>query len=364
VIRPVNSAVLAYLASACFHETPAPIRIAVAFPSRNAAVAFMAADEINAAGGVQGAFVQIIRDTIPIEAEPADVEVRRAESIVAQRPLVGVVGHGGSRGSLVAAPVYNEAHVVHLVPTGTSRLLRNAGRWTFALPADDSAEGAFIARFARERLGARRAALFYINDEYGVGLRDGVRSALGTLALAREVRLSLESDLEPAVDLALRDRPDVVIVAARFQTATAVARMLAARDSRVPIVAGDGAVTLPELAEGVGAWGEGRVYAATFWLPSATDSASRRFAAALRRRLLRQATASDALIYDAVRLLVAAVAAVGREPEAVRGYVASLGAARPAFPGVSGPIGFGRERAPLVMGVVRGGDLVSVEPRF
>lgn len=349
-------------AAGCRREPPEPIRIAVAFPTRNAAVAFMAADEINARGGVRGALIQIIRDTIPTEAEPADVEIRRAESIVAQRPLA-VVGHGGSRGSLAAAPVYNQARVVHIVPTGTSRLLRGAGRWTFALPPDDSAEGAFIARFLRDRVGARRVAVFYVNDEYGVGLRDGVRAALRPIVPIRELRLDLDSDLEPLVALALRDRPDAVVVAARARAAIAVTRLLASRGSRVPIVVGDGAVMLPDLLQQTGPAAEGRLYAATFWLATASDSASRRFVAAVERRLSRRAVASDALIYDAVALLAAAVERVGRDPERVRAYVESAGADGPPFQGVAGRYGTA-QRPALVMGVARGGDLVPVEPPF
>lgn len=346
--------------AACGREPATPVRIAIAFPARNAAVAFMAADEINAAGGIRGALLQIIRDTIPMDAEPADVEVRRAELLVAQRPLA-VVGHGGSRGSLVAAPVYNEAGIVHVVPTGTSRLLRTAGPWTFALPPDDSVEGAFIARFARERLGARRAALLYLNDEYGIGLRDGIKAALGEVVLTRELRIGHESDLTALIDLALRDRPDVLLAAVRAPTVGAVMRQLAARRAALPVIAGDGAVVLPDLLVESGPGAEGRLYAATFWLAGRPDSASRAFEAALRRRLLREPTASDALIYDAVRLLAQAVADVGQEPAEVRDWLHSLGRTRPPFRGVTGALAPG-SRPPLVMGVVRGGTLVSVEP--
>jgi branched-chain amino acid transport system substrate-binding protein len=353
------AAVCAALA-ACGREPATPVRIAIAFPTRNAAVAFMAADEINAAGGLRGAFLQIIRDTIPMDAEPADVEVRRAELLVAQRPLA-VVGHGGSRGSLVAAPVYNDAGIVHVVPTGTSRLLRSAGVWTFVLAPDDSVEGAFIARFARERLGARRAALIYLNDEYGTGLRDGIKAALGDVVLTRELRVSRESELAALVDLALRDRPDVLLVAVRAPTVAAVMRLLAARREAVPVIAGDGAVVLPDLAVESGPAAEGRLYAATFWLPGGTDSASLAFEVALRRRLLREPTASDALIYDAVRLLAQAVRDVGREPADVRDWLHSLGRSRPPYRGVTGALAHGA-RPPLVMGVVRGGTLAAVEP--
>src|SRR5207245_5907500 len=72
---------------------------------------------------------------------------------------VGVVGHGSSRRSLVASSVYNEAGIPQITPTSTSRLLHAVGPWTFMLAPDDSAEGAFMAAFAAERLGARRVSI-------------------------------------------------------------------------------------------------------------------------------------------------------------------------------------------------------------
>jgi branched-chain amino acid transport system substrate-binding protein len=200
-------------------NTAEPVRIGVAFPARNVPVAFMAADEINAAGGVRGRPVQIVRDTIPVSAEPADLEIQRALSIVARGPLVGVVGHGGSRGSLAAAPVYNDAKIVHIVPTGTSRLLARAGPWTFPLPPNDSIEGAFIAAFVRDVLRARTVVIFYVSDEYGVGLRDGVRAALAgsPVSVRREQRYDLESDLGSLLQAAVQGgAPDVVLVAGRL----------------------------------------------------------------------------------------------------------------------------------------------------
>ncbi|MBI1723414.1 MAG: amino acid ABC transporter substrate-binding protein [Gemmatimonadetes bacterium] len=344
-----------------------PIKIGVAFPTRNAAVAFMAADEINATGGVSGRFVQIVRDTIPVEAEPADVEIQRAQSLLARGPLAGVVGHGGSRGSLAAAPVYNDAEVLQIVPTGTSRLLARAGPWTLPLPPNDSVEGAFLADFVRDRLRARSVAIFYVSDEYGVGLRDGVRAALegGETRVAREQRYDLESDLRALVDAALHAGvPDAIVVAGRYQATAIIARWLAERGVPTRVVAGDGAVVLPDVADmaGAGVTGE-RIFIATFWLPSAPDTASQRFARTLQQRLLREATASDALIYDAVKLLARAVEEVGTNPERVRKYVLSLGRSRPRYQGVSGAIAFGDAAGPprLVMGVLRGRSLVPVD---
>ncbi len=352
------------LAAGC-RASRTPIKIGVAFTGRNIAAAYLAADEINSAGGLRGRVLQLVQDTIPVAAEPADVEIQRAQRLVAAGPLVAVIGHGGSRGSLAAAPVYNDAHVVQIVPNGTSRLLARAGQWTFAMPPNDSVEGAFIARFVRDSLRARSVVLFYVSDEYGVGLRDGILAALGSgVRVLRDQRYDLSSNLEPLVDIAVRHEvPDVVIVAGRTVAAVRIALRLAQRAPGARMVVGDGAVNLPDLSRDAGPWAAGRLYAATFWLATARDSASQRFGGALTGRLQREATSPDALVYDAVNLVAAAVREVGDDPAAVRAYLMTLGRSRPRFRGVTGEIGLGDGAGPprLVMGVVRGNSLVPVD---
>jgi branched-chain amino acid transport system substrate-binding protein len=355
-----SGALLLAVAVACQRSTR-PVRIAVASLARNDAVAFMAADDINARGGIRGRPLLVVHDTIPVDAEPIDLEIRRAQYLVAQRP-VAVVGHGGSRGSLAAAPIYNEARVLQLVPSGTSRLLARAGPWTLTLVPNDSVEGEFIARFVRDELRARTVAIFYVSDEYGVGLRDGVRAALGpAVQVVREQRYGLGSDLHTLMDATVRGgAPDVIVVAGREAATSTIVRRLVELGLPSRVVAGDGAVVLPDLPRDAGPGAEGRLFAATFWLPTSPDTASQRFARAVQQRLLREATATDALVYDAVGVLATALRKVGDDPTDVRNYVLSLGRSRPRYRGVTGEIGFGAGAGPprLVMARVRGQSLV------
>jgi branched-chain amino acid transport system substrate-binding protein len=358
--------VVALLAGACGRSAE-PVRIGVVFSARNSAIAFLAADDINSAGGVRGRPLVIVLDTITETSDQADVEIRRAQSIVRRTRVVGVVGHAGSRVSLVAAPIYNAAEVVHIVPTGTSRLLARAGPWTLTLAPNDSVEGTFIAEFVRDRLRARSVVMLYVNDEYGMGLRDGVRSALSgsDVRLLREQRYDISGDIGTAVDAALRGgAPDVVVVGGRARETGAIARRL--RALRVPsrVVAGDGSDVLHDLVTVAGPAAAG-IYVTTFWLPGAgADTASERFRRAVSQRFVRPASSQDAMIYDAVRVMAAAVEAVGDDPAAVRRYLLELGRTRPRYRGLTGEIGFGAGAGPprFVMGVVRGDSIVPVEP--
>jgi branched-chain amino acid transport system substrate-binding protein len=309
-----------------------------------------ARDEI-ASWPPRGTPIRIIYDSV-VQGDPPDVEVARAQRLVAVPGLVGVVGHGGSRGSLVAAPVYNEAGIPQITPTSTSRLLRGAGDWTFNLAPSDSAEGAFIADYASRRLAARRVTLFYTNDEYGVGLRQGVVSELGRLGVTVLDQVSCEpsSDFETLVAAALqRGVPDVVIVAARQVETARIAQLVHARHPRVSYLVGDGALIVPELAEQAGP-AAGRLHVATFWLPDAPDSVSQAFVRRFQATNGSTPHATEALGRDALILLATAVREVGPRPERIRQYLADLGRTRPPFVGVTGEITFQPDRPPrLVM---------------
>jgi branched-chain amino acid transport system substrate-binding protein len=279
-------------------------------------------------------------------------EVAYAEAAIAIPGLVAVVGHPSSRASLLAAPIYGEAGVPFIVPTATSRRLRDAGPWTFQLAPDDEAEGAFIAAFALDSLAARDITIFYlVADEYGIGLRDGIVNALRSRGVvpADEVGILEDSDFPRRVAASLRRRtPRAVVIAARTAEAAAIARAVRGRLPSVPLLLADG-VGYDAAALGAGSRG-GAVYAVAWWRPEASDSASRAFVARFERAAGRAPRPQEAMYYDGLMLAAEAVRVAGPRRVAIQRFLRELGGARPPYQGITGPISFtpGR-RANLVM---------------
>lgn len=341
-----------------------PAVLAYAFPSWGQASVRVAADEVSAWPAQTRRLVRFEYESLAVGGDRPDIEVLRAHRLAAVPGLVGVIGHGGSRGSLVAAPVYNQIGIVQLTPISTSRLLRSAGPWTFMLAPDDSVEGAFIGMFAAGPLGARRAAIFYINDEYGAGLRDGVQAELARrgVAVTTVVQFDKSGDFGVLVDAALRrGRPDVVILAARQDEAGAIARIAQARAPGLRFVAGDGALVLPQLAVHAGPAADS-IYGVAFWLPAESgDSLNREFIARHRRIAGHDPLPADAMSHDALMLMATAVRDAGPDRAAIRDYLLALGRTRPPYRGVTGDITFLPDRPPrLVMARLRAGQLVRV----
>lgn len=346
---------------------PALIGFAYGLPSPNAAD--VAEDAIRRLPPADGIELRITIATAKLAGFPGSIE--HARRLAALPGVVGVVGHAGSRESIVSARIYNQAGIPQIVPTGTSRWLRRAGPWTFMLAPDDSAEGAFIGWFVAERLRASAVTIFHTDDEYGIGLRDGAAAELRArgIAVADRVPISAEAcrgqdpeaGVRAVVDASLRRaRPDAVIIAARSYETGCVARRVSEHLPAVPLVAGDGVEFEGPLLARAGR-AAASLHVVAFWHPDAPDSVSRDFVTRYRRVAGRFPQPSDALIYDGVMLLAQAGREVGPDRERIRRYLESLGVSRPPYRGVTGPISFGAMRTrPLYMMRIQGGTPTSV----
>lgn len=350
---------------------PAPVvaRIGIGYRGQDRAAAIAASTDSANAG--RGAFriEMALQGTLPGRTGSASaLEVENAARLASTAGLVGVVGHGGSREALMTAPIYNEAGIPQIVPTGTSRRLMQAGKWTFQLAPNDSIEGEYLGRFVAERLHARSVTIFYVLDEYGAGLRDGLIAELTrrNVTILDAVPLPGSSECPPAkaqndlasvIDAALlRGRPDVVVMANRQNEAGCIVSHVHARYPGVLFAAGDGLLADAAFRERAGV-GADSTYLVAFWHPDRPDSVSRAFAARYERLHGIQPRHDEAMVHDAFMALATAVRAVGTDGEKVREYLASLGHERPALQGVTGPISFPGDARRLMMTRVQGSAL-------
>jgi branched-chain amino acid transport system substrate-binding protein len=177
LIAPRLAALLALagFVSGCGAADSGPIRIGVAgsfsdpigLPMKLAAE--LAAEEINAGGGIGGRPLELVlRDDY---ADP-DSAVFVASDLYTSR-VSAVVGHLFSGMTLAAAPVYNggDDPVVAISPSSSSPDVTAAGDYTFRVCPSDQAHGTVLAHWVRDRLGLTHGAVLYLNDEYGRGIR-------------------------------------------------------------------------------------------------------------------------------------------------------------------------------------------------
>ncbi len=297
-----------------------------------------------------------------MRGESIETELARALQAIDQPGVVAVVGHESSAGSLVAAALYHEAGLPLLVPTATTPVLDDL-EGTFPLAPNDWAQGAFLARFAREELGADSITVFFVNDEYGRGLREGIVQELDILGVQvlEELPVLPGSNLDVMVEASLaRHVPDAIVAAVRSPDVWTISRRAQELTSGMPVVAGDGAYvgSMAPVEAGPGA---DSVYVSVFWHVLTADSSARRFIADFRRESGRYPRPDDAMVFDAIMLAATAIRQVGVDPAAVELYLTELGVTRPPYRGVTGDIHFhdGRD-GPLLMVNPQDGDFMPL----
>jgi branched-chain amino acid transport system substrate-binding protein len=332
-----------------------PVLLGYAYARGSPNVADVAQEALDQAPG--GPAIRIER--WPVGSPGLGGEIRGATLFARTPGMVGVVGHAGSRETLLGAPVYNSEGIPLLVPTSTSRRLSELGPWIFRLAPNDSVEGDVLAAFVTDSLRARSATIFYFSDEYGVGLRDGVTAGLtrrGAIVLD-QVSVSMGScpplsttdDFATVVSASLqRATPDVVILAGRRVDGGCVMRIVDSAHPAMRFVAGDGIEGgSPQLREIAGRAVE-RLHSVVFWRGAQDDSAARAFGRRFQRIVGRPPDDTDAMVYDAFMLLGKAVREAGADRAAVRGWLESLGGSRAPWQGITGPVSFRGERRHVI----------------
>ena len=364
--RTARCAGLLLLALVACKETSGPIEVALALPLEYPGVAPMvrgaelAVEQINAAGGIGG---RQLRLTKYDDFGDPDSAARVANGIVAGS-AAAVIGSAYSGTTLAAAGIFNGPDpIVQLSPTASSPALTDAGTWTFRSCPSDLAYGAALARWAFDSLHLQRAAILYVNDEYGRGVRRTFSDEFRRLG--GEV---LESDPflaeQPQVSSYLKrireqHHAQVLILAANLAEGVPVLREIRQSGLTLPVLGSDGLVGV----EGEGAVAEG-VYVSTSYLVDADTPANREFVAAYTRRFPTAGPPDQgaAGTYDALRLMASIFAQVGSDRAQVRDALAKVGLSTPMFEGAAGEVAFDEHgdvpRHPVQIGIVRGGRLI------
>lgn len=336
---------LAVTIAACGGDGQGAVRIGVAgsfsdpigTPMQLAAE--LAAEEINATGGVAGRRLElVIRDDY---ADP-DSAVFVANDLY-DSEISAVIGHLFSGMTLAASPVYNGGSdpLPAISPSSSSPDLSTAGDYTFRVCPSDLEHGSALAHWAYQRLRLRRGAVLYLNDQYGRGIRQTfVREfiRLGGQLESIDPYLGSTPDVGAYLDrLARSRRAEFLLVAGNRSEGEEIIRQARRRGLDIPVLGGDGLEGIHES----GALAEG-VYLSSAYFPNLSTEGNLRFVEAYRRRYPNAGIPNQpaAAAYDAVYLLRDVIARAGSDRADVRRALAGVGSATPPFEGVTGTVAF------------------------
>ena len=128
----------------------------------------LAFEEANAAGGVLGRKLELVAEDNQSKAgESATI----AKKFVSRDKVVAVLGGNPSTNSLEAAPILQNAKIPMIAISSTNPRVTETGNYIFRVCFIDPFQGAVLAKFAKETLKAKRAAILTsVNNAYSVGI--------------------------------------------------------------------------------------------------------------------------------------------------------------------------------------------------
>lgn len=180
-------------------------------PLRNSVA--LAADHVNAAGGIQGGSMVIIsRDTgvNPVQGVDATRALIDVENVVA---IVGALSSGVTIAAAEAVVIPNERIIISGASTAPAITTLDDNDFVFRVAVSDAAQGVVLAELAR-REGYETAGVMYINNAYGVGLTDQFEKTfaeLGGTVMNRVPHEDTQPTYTSELEKATEGDPDVLV---------------------------------------------------------------------------------------------------------------------------------------------------------
>ena len=180
-------------------------------PLRNSVA--LAADHVNAAGGIQGGSMVIIsRDTAvnPVQGVDAARALIDVENAVA---IVGALSSGVTIAAAEAVVIPNGRIIISGASTAPAITTLDDNDWVFRTAVSDAAQGVVLAELAW-REGYETAGIMYINNAYGEGLADQFEqsyTALGGEVTSRVPHEDTQPTYTSELAKATEGDPDVLV---------------------------------------------------------------------------------------------------------------------------------------------------------
>ncbi len=301
----------------------------------------IAADQINAAGGINGKKLKII---FYDSKDDSTTAVNAVQKLISVDKVQAIVGPMMSGNVLATAPLCNRNKVVMITPSGTSPKISKAGPYVFRLCTPIHAQARALVTRAIALTGKEKptAAIVYSNDPYGKGCKSLFAEYLeeaGITPVGIEAFQKGDKDFQAQLTNISAKNPDILFFPGYLQETAPLmsqARQMGLTGLSVGVF-GDMAPLYIHLA---GKAAENHLNASEYDEANPSEN-NKNFIAAYQNVLKENPQASDnimfaSLTYDAVQLLAAALSSGAASGEEIQQFLDTV----ETFPGVTGTLSF------------------------
>ncbi len=330
---------------------PSEVKVAVAGPFTGNIAAFgdmikrgaeLKAEQINNAGGISGMkLVLSFEDDTGNDREAGLVATR----IATDRQILAVVGHFNSSCTLSGKPIYQRNGIVALSPGSTNVKVAEGSDWMFRNIYRDDFQGEFVAKYIKNTLkDLKTVAIFFDNDDYGRGLRDGFivgAEKYGLEVVASEAYDRNSTDFKAQLTSIQGKKPDVIFISGLYTQAGLIVSQADEVGINTQIFGADG-VDSPEFLNKAGKAAEGMYLTTPFTFDLGSEDA-KQVAVDFESKYGVPPDTWAALSYDAVGMIADAIektykndGSLADNRKAIRDYLALITTPAKGYTGITG----------------------------
>ena len=300
------------------------------------------AEEINAAGGINGKKVEFI-----FEDDQSDNTVAASafNKLVDKDGVCAILGGVTSGTTLAIAPNSTNKKIPMITPTGTEPTITNVGGdFMFRGCFVDSFQGEILAKYTKEKLGKTTAAVLYnSSSDYSKGIANAYKETLekngGQVLEFLSYGSDKETDFKAQLTKIKSANPDVIILPDYYNVVGLIAKQAREMGITSQFLGGDGWES-EELTKIGGTAVDGAIYINHYYAED-TDENVKNFVDSYTKKYNKTPDCFAALSYDTAKILVKAIEkANSTDGTAIRDALAGM-----EINSVTGNIKFNEERS-------------------
>lgn len=284
--------------------------------------------EINEAGGVNGKQLKLVVEDDRMVAADAITALRK---VVETDKVPVVIGSSASSVTLSMLPVAQQYGIVEISTNSTNPFLRKYKGTYFGMMPTDESQGKYWADFAKDK-GFDKVAVMYINNDYGIGVKDAFLDTYQGEVLIVEPYDLGKTDFRTEVLKVKAKNPPVVFIVGHVKEGGIVLKQAHELGLDVPFY-GDVSLESSELLEIAG---EGANNFAVLRVGSKGTPEWEKFENAFKKEYGQDPTIWSDFAYDAALLVAKAIEQEGYSAEGIRKFFQEV----EGFPGASGKKSF------------------------
>jgi branched-chain amino acid transport system substrate-binding protein len=280
----------------------------------------MKAKELNASGG-RYKIELLVED----DASNCDQSVNATVKVITQSKVAAVLGAVNSPCALAMVPITKRYKVPQFTFGVGTAITKQGSEWVFRVAVGAPGQTKALAEYAVKKLGHKKIAVLYSDDEYGASMAEGFKKALESMGLqpaAFETYPREDKDFSGQLTKVKSSGATALYPTGSFAAAALIARQAKQLGLELQLL-GDTGIATPKFAELGGDAVEGAVIVEPF-TPGDPDSKVQEFVKKFKTQYNRDPDGWVAEMYDTVGMIYEAVSKAGRvDSQVIRDHAAA-----------------------------------------